>query len=157
MLTPAANGMPIMFYAFFIFGRRGKERTTEVRKGWPRARVGRASRTSITRTDLAVGVPPPSGWKNRISMSALQSWRRSRRPALRDHGMTTCSHDSRACRDIRLSWCPRDFIASPPRRAFIVNKLITRNKSERHAEQVIDPRGWGGSGIMPRCRRNDCR
>lgn len=25
MLTPAANGMPIMFYAFFIFERRGRK------------------------------------------------------------------------------------------------------------------------------------
>lgn len=135
-----------------------------------------APRTSITRADSVVRSSSSLGVeKSHFDVGAtarltptLRSWH----PVLHDRGMTTYSAGGLplpspfhpACRD-RWDYrdAQRDFIsraiAPPPRRraSFIVDKLITRNKSGRHTEQVIDPREWGGSGITPRCRRSNCR
>jgi len=160
--------MPIMFYAFFIFERWGRK-GPEVGKMAEGKSQPKSSRTSIPSHRLgrrsfffSLGVDRKIKFRCQRYKQELYVALRSQRPILRDDDLFE-RLTLPTCRDIRLSWRPRDFISrtiappSPRHHAFMVDKLITRNKSERHAGEVIDPWEWGRSGITPRCRRSDCR
>ena len=99
MLTPAANGMPIMFYAFFIFERWGRK-GPEVGKMAEGKSQPKSSRTSIPSHRLgrrsfffSLGVDRKIKFRCQRYKQELYVALRSQRPILRDHEMTTCSSD----------------------------------------------------------------
>lgn len=142
--------MPIMFYAFFIIGRTWKENT---RKKEGKSRLSFSKFAQNTRTwrqnevflFLSLSYTLSLSYqRNRISMSTIrQEWRRSSILVAR-YEITTCSRWQLARTIppvlryqiiIMFAFSSRAPLHHrPPRRVFIIGKLITRNKSERHAE-----------------------
>lgn len=145
-------------------GERGKSAGG---KEWARARVAELLRSSIFSRGSRSAVAAADkfslhGWENRVSMSTGHTgkWHHPSIPRHRHYPYTQwrlVRADFRV--QTRYQITIVSAISSRASRVdatVVVDKLITRNKSERHAEHIIDPRGWDrgqGNYATPSAKR----